>query len=467
MPVTQTSVALSTVPAPAALTGLPLVLAQLRAFIQTTPGKLRLWQLGGIALTLLFGLSVWNYDRYVSSVARTMTTDTVPSIVSAETLRTQLSNANASMVNAFLTKNMDPQSSDWVAYRNAVHAAQQSYFEAAQNITFGDTERKPLFEVMSGLEDYDRLVGGALDKGQFSDDVITADRLMQDRILPAAVALDQANYSVLDEVYGSFKSRHMLHSIMMFVCGFALATYLIYAQLFLRRQSNRLFNPGLLAATLVFGIGSFGLMLCSSHAGAALQSAKEDAFDSLHMLAKAKAVAYAANTDESMFLLVSGNAALQADSDKQFRLRALAIEAPKGTSVPADNSLVKSQGYLRDELNNLTFEGEEALAQKTLTAWELYMAVDGRIRQLEHSGQHAQAVKLDLGHDKGESNWAFGQFDAALDQVTALNHTEFKSRGASATRNIARLVYVELALVLLVSAAIFFGFKPRLDEYRF
>ncbi|MBO1335669.1 hypothetical protein [Streptomyces sp. VRA16 Mangrove soil] len=78
---------------------------------------------------------------------------------------------------------------------------------------------------------------------------------------------------------------------------------LVRLQWYVARRFRRVLNPGLLAATLcallAVTVGAQALAADSAQ----LRGARRDAFDSVVALARARAIAYDANADESRYLL--------------------------------------------------------------------------------------------------------------------------------------------------------------------
>jgi len=233
---------------------------------------------------------------------------------------------------------------------------------------------------------------------------------------------------------------------------------------------KRTFNPLLLAATLItLGLTAYSLeaMGGSEHQ---LKVAREDAFASIDALWKARAIAYEVKSDESRFLLDPSRAA---DPQRSFSTQAaLVARAPEGmapeqllTSVRAGGHVDGFSGYLADELNNITFPGEQEAAIHTLANWEQYLEVDSRIRQIESAGQHPQAVSLSLGTAPGQAVWAFNQFDQALATTLDINQHAFD---ASVSQGLSALSGLEIAssiMIAFTAALVILGLAPRIREY--
>ena len=215
--------------------------------------------------------------------------------------------------------------------------------------------------------------------------------------------------------------------------------------------------------------------------------AKQDAFDSINALTRARAVSYDANADESRWLL-DPTAALQ----NGFFAKASQIAAVPGVDAAgaaADpgayydglksavshlrvnsgaNSVaqVRVGGFLGTELNNVTFPDEAQGAATTVRDFEAYVQDDAVIRADANRGDLPGAVAVDIGTQQGESNYAYYQYDQALTHIIAINEDAFQAAiadGQGVLEVWAWLPYVTGAAVLLLVGA---GLYPRLREYR-
>ncbi|MBV8658884.1 MAG: hypothetical protein JO142_13750 [Burkholderiales bacterium] len=440
----------------------------MRRALHTAPGLLRLRQ-GIIALlALVLALTAYNGYAFLNHVAQTIGHDAVPSIVAAEEIRTTLGYAHTELANAFLT-NEGKNGPAMRAYTSAMQQAHDSLLTAAQNITYGDEERKPILALMTLLAEYERLVGAASMVGHYGDAMVQADVLMRTRILPAASALDQANFSHLDAAYRQFGAEARVRQLLVIGLALLLSLALIETQWHLYRHYRRVFNPSLLAGTLVLValIGSYLNM--NGAAMSSIRSAKEDAFDSVHALTRARSVAYDANALETLYLLENLHPDNQTKLTAQFNAAAHAIwhgSVSAEGNLPADLSVLKGEGMLGDELANITFEGEAAAATRTLNGWRNYVAIDARIRKLESEGHHAEAVALCIGTREGESDWAFGQFNDALSDTLKINQTAFDQDSERAITVVDRMRYLALAMLLVPLLAGFWGLRRRIAEFR-
>jgi hypothetical protein len=201
-----------------------------------------------------------------------------------------------------------------------------------------------------------------------------------------------------------------------------------------------------------------------------LKVAREDAFTSIHALWRARAVAYAANGDESRYLLDPAHAA---ESDRAFAAKADALaKLPAGSKwgdvASAERSGTHIQGfsgYLADELNNITFAGEREAAVQSVERFAEYVAVDKEIRRLEVAGKHREAIELCVGDKPGESDWAFERFDKAVEATLAINQQAFDAAVSSSFAALDGFEIKASALAAAIAALAFLGLAPRIKEY--
>ncbi len=300
--------------------------------------------------------------------------------------------------------------------------------------------------------------------------------LMRTGILPQVNALTNVSASELDTGYQSGRSASATGIVIVAVTGVLLLAVLVLTQLYLFRRFRRLVNPALAAATLiaivVVAVTAAGLGGESDH----LKVATQDAFHSIIALTQARAVSYDANADESRYLVdpVRAGQYQQSFLAKSQELAGVgnvgifqydAALAADIRAYDANNSDVKFGGYLGAEFRNITFTGERAAAVRTLLAYQVYERDDRVLRALAKKNLTA-AVAFDIGTARGQSDWAFNQYDAALSSVIAINSDAFTSavqagEGGAADSDIA--IYV--AGAALLAGLVLFGVRPRLAEY--
>jgi hypothetical protein len=215
---------------------------------------------------------------------------------------------------------------------------------------------------------------------------------------------------------------------------------LVGLQLFLNRRMRRLLNPGLLAASAI-AILFMGYTLSLLNAASGhLKVATQDAFDSLIVLRKARALAYSANGDESRYLLDPQRASQyeqaffqkidqvgKTSAGATFETIAKTALAPSRPGELEPVVFAGFQGFLADQLKNITFGDLEKIATaNTILTFGEYLKIDKKIRDLQATGQRQAAIALCVGNNPGESNWAFDQYKDAHQQVLNVNMAEFQ-----------------------------------------
>ena len=439
----------------------------------TTPKRLQV-SLGAIwiAAFLLF-LAVFLGTRQHYAAIKAVGLDAAPSIVAAQRIKAGLADMDANVANELIAPPGRGAESE-KGYNARRLEVSQTLVKAAENITYGDAERVPIQTLTYNLGNYEALVAQArLLHGRGGDtQTLTlyrqANLLMHQTLLPAADALDKANADPLADAYGRQKTASAGTRGVVWAAGLLLLTILLATQVWLSRRTRRTLNPLLLAAT---ALGFVFLALTVGRLGEAsghLKVAKEDAFDSIHALWQARAVAYDANADESRWLIDRSHAREYQEAFFQKSAQIAAI--PEGytyTTVAASSQSLPPgfHGFLADELRNVTFPGEQDEATGVLRDYGQYAAIDGQVRSLENAGHSAEAVALCTGYAPGQSNEAYGRFDDALGRTLDINQKAFDGAVGAAFADLSALPILAPVAMLALALLSWLGLRPRLREY--
>jgi hypothetical protein len=453
----------------------------------TTPQLIRsglyiVWGAGLLLLTTTI-LGIQEQRNAIKTVGK----DTVPSIITAQRLKDGMAGMDAFAASEFLVPSSNTQSSFLEPLQKDVDGATiQSYNEryrsvterliaAAKNITY-DEEREPIQTMQLGIGEYVAKIQQARDAHARRDQAgtlaayLSAIEILDKTLLPAADRLDQANLKVLDRTYGEqrFASARSLFLIAIMTLG--LTGILVMLQLFLSQRTRRTFNPFLLSATaiaLLFLVHTIGSLLSASNH---LKVAKEDAFDSMHVLRQARALAYGANADESRYLLDVRNAATH---EQAFFNKLNQIAAPPiGQTLEQiillaqqDTKLTGLTGFLGEELSNITFPGERQAVIDNLSTLSQYLQIDKQIRQLQQSGKYREAIALCVGDNPGESNWAFNQLRKSNQKTYDLNDKAFTDAINQGTQDLEGFEVKSTIVTITIALLVLLGVMPRLKEY--
>ena len=354
--------------------------------------------------------------------------------------------------------------------------------------------------LLDALGGYEALIGQAfyIDQGDRAQSPATpptqalsayqrASSMMHSDVLPIASTITTTDSSRVNGQYAADRGDARTYAVLALVAGLVVLVALAATNRYVARRFRRLLTPALAGAavlTLAAAGAGAGVLL---HEAGQFKLAKQDAFDSINALTRARAVSYDANADESRWLL-DHTAALQ-DSffAKVSQVAAVpgmgaaaAAAAPDAyyaglKSAAAHLSLdaeansvahVEVGGFLGTELNNVTFATEAQGAAATLTDFEVYVQDDAVIRGDVNRGDLAGAVAFDVGTQAGQSNYAYYQYDQALTRIIAINESAFTGAIATGRADLGIWVWLPYAagalLLVLVGTALY----PRLREYR-
>jgi hypothetical protein len=442
---------------------------KLVARLRTTPGQLELALLGLLAGAALFWIVAASVFSDLHLAVQTVGRDTVPSIVAAEKMNVALADINTTFANAILAKDDDSKPS-WRTIVEDSDAVAQALITASENVTYGKEEEEPISVIQSNLPSYFRQLGQARSKlsGDPLPDLRAASELMQKTIIAAGFALDAANFRHLTAIYDRHRASQGSELSLLILALAALGALLVAIQFGLARRMRRLINLPLLGASLLLTMVGAYFIYVLVDTNALLRAAKQDSFDSIHALWQARAVAYDANAEESLYLLESGplqNRHEQAFIDQSARL--LSGPSPRDAVAKAVNGqFAEVKGFIGTELNNITYPGEREAATEMLRTFVDYLDVDRKIRDFEHSGRHAEAFALCIGTAPGQSDWAFERFDKALLKVTDINQQYFDSQIKRAFANLAWVQWISALIAVAIAVLAFLGLLPRIHEYR-
>ncbi|WP_280665255.1 MULTISPECIES: hypothetical protein [unclassified Kitasatospora] len=318
--------------------------------------------------------------------------------------------------------------------------------------------------------------------GKPSADALDAYRqatdLLRQQLLPAAGQVTAANAATVDRVYAAQRGDLAAGWWWLLVTGVLALLALAVLQRTLAVRFRRVLNPPLAAVTLLLALAlGYGLSL-ASRADQHLVVAKSNAYDSVIALSQARAVAYDMNADESRYLIDPA----RADSYEQsFLDKTQSIVRLKGATLAdyntelaravdahrASPAAVPFDGFLGEELRNITFPGEQAAADRALTTFQTYQVDDRRIRALRDQGRLKDAVTFDTGTAAGQSNADFDRFSQALGDVLGINQRAFDGAVAGADADLGTGTAAMGALALAAALALItLGVRPRLREYR-
>lgn len=431
--------------------------------LNTAPKKLKsLLILCVVAAIFSIGVTLLVYSS-TRNAAQVVGKDTVPQIIAAKQIKATLASAHSNAMNAMVTKEK-LGGKFWNDYRSDLNALHLELIDASENINYGDEERIPIYSILSNISAYEYTVGGSVSSSAdvSVDQFMEANRLMQQKILPAGSALNKANLSQLNSTYDRYVKNIGIVKAVMVVVGFVFIVILIATQVYLFRKTHRILNVGLLLATILFSATLVYSASALNSIERNLHLAKSEAFESLNALWSARAEAYNANALESLYLLHNKTGIVQTADTINFDLAATRMSSDPKAALDGE----KSEGYLGDALNNITFQGEELAVKTALQHWIKYVEIDKQMRNLEYDSKHNEAIALNVGDAEGQSDYMFTKFDASLEDSISINQKQFDTNINSAFKTLNIFPYILSVSLVLIIASCILGMKPRIDEYR-
>jgi hypothetical protein len=291
--------------------------------------------------------------------------------------------------------------------------------------------------------------------------------LMKLDVLPKAYNLTLDSGTTVRRTYEAQHSAVLAGRAWVLFAGAVLIAILVWLQVYLAVRFRRLVNPVLALATvasLVLIAVTAGLL--TSEAGH-LRNAKNDGFDSVLSLSRARAISNNANADETRYLLDPA----RADTYEQVYLdksqEILYVPAGNLTTYyqqidqrPAGRSFM---GLLGVEAEHVTLPGQKAALDRTLRGYQGVQRDDSRLRSLARSdgGRHAAIV---LRMDTASRD--FGTYDQALVSLTALHQKAFESAIRAGDEGLSGWNVGLPAAAMVIAVLVLLGVRPRLSEFR-
>jgi hypothetical protein len=434
----------------------------------TTPGTLRaivgaVW--AAALVVFLVALSALRADR--ASLA-TIAHGAAPTIVRAETLAAHLADLDTELASSLLGDAATREASI-ARFEGRRHDVHREIVAAAEALAAGASDPEPMMRVEDELGRYleDAARARALQRAGDAAGALLAvheaTQRMHERVLTAATALDRAERGVLDREYTEARAASTRYEVAAVVCAAILVGVLVRAQVFVRRRLRRRIAPGLLAATAlaVAFVGYLVGRLTDSQEN--LRLARDDAFDSIHLLWRATAIVYDARGDEARWLLDRSRAD---EYDDAFRTKTGQLWGESvGDGLRLDDARSKSvTGLLADEARNVTFEGERGSVEAVLQGYVDFLRADDGLRALERQGKHGAAIErwASAGYD---APYAFDALCGAMQRTIDINQRAFDAAIASSDGALRRAEWLDPAFVLGVALLAWLGVRARLREY--
>ena len=287
----------------------------LRRWLTTTPGRMRASSVLILVGLVVVGIVAASAASVRGSAARAVGLEAAPELVAAEDLYGSLADADATASIIFLKAGREsPALRD--RYERDVRAAGNRLAALAHDVTSSQSELNAVSTISKQLPIYAGDVETARANGRLGFPVgeaylKSASSLMHDEMLPAATTLYEHAATRLDDEYRSGTSTTEI--VLVVVGGLAVLALLSGVQLFITRRSNRIFNVGLVAATVLVVIMLGWTLVRFVSAQNSLVDAQRKGSDSVQLLSAARILTLQAQADENKTLIERGGGAAYAD----------------------------------------------------------------------------------------------------------------------------------------------------------
>ncbi|GIH11945.1 hypothetical protein [Rugosimonospora africana] len=414
----------------------------------STPGRLTVLMLAASALAIAAGLAAVIGVTQRSSEVDSIINRSGPLTLSAQELYRSLSDADAVAANAFLSNGQEP-----AALRERYESDIAAASAALSDATAGDPSQRAVREIAAQLPVYTGLVETARTYNRQNLPIGAAylreaSALMRNDLLVAAKRLYDAETARFDSDAGDASGFPWLAASLAVLTLVGLG----YAQVYLTRRTNRLFNLGLLGATAM-GLAAL-IWLGASWLGVRgeLSSAERDGSSQVQLLAQARIDALQARADEALTLVARGNGG-SFDTDYNTMLDNLVGKDGNG-------------GLLHRASGAATDPAVRAAVAAATDAAKSWKSTHQRVHSADTNGDYNGAVLLTIGNDPASAASTFNNLDKNLATGIAATSAQLNRHARSASGALTAAPVGLGALTLLLLVGLVAGFQQRLAEYR-
>ncbi|MBV9031134.1 MAG: hypothetical protein JO364_12695 [Pseudonocardiales bacterium] len=417
----------------------------------TTPGILRVAR-----IVLVLGVLLAGGVGVYAALARVNTTRDIaehlePLSTTVTTLYRSLADADATVAAGYLSGGVEPTEIQ-TRYERDLAAATASLAQAGTQAGGEQLTAKRIADITTQLPTYTGLVERARANNRQGFVVGVsylrrASKLMQDSILPEAAELQQRQAARLDDAY---RRAGSVPVVALAACGVSLAG-LVWAQVFLLQRTHRVFNVGLVLASVAVIAGLVWWTVAGVASAGSLVGALGHSRSVSDALAPAQIAALQARAFESLELVDRNGGAIEPD----FEARMQRLARNNGTG----GALGAAQHFATDRQG-------KALVQAAIDATRGYAAAHRVLRRLDDAGEYPQAVDAAVNSHPASAATTFDRLDAALKSAVEYEHGAFEKDIEHARGWLTGLPAGTGMLALVAAVGVVLGVRQRLEEYR-
>ncbi|GAA3489420.1 hypothetical protein [Streptomyces cremeus] len=438
-------------PPPARRTAWSEGVEKLRAAATTEPGRLRIIGAALAALVIAFGaVTAWQVaDR--ESAADDVVVRSQPLSADAASIYRALAAADTAAASGFLAGAQEPPSVI-KQYNDDIAEASGLLVKAAANTSSASTSGRQIARLNQLLPTYTGLVerarannrqglplGGAY--------LRYANERMTTQLLPAAKKLYDEE---TDRLYRDYDDATAWPFVALGLGVLALGG-LGWAQLRNYRRTNRVFNHGLLGASVASLAVLLWLAVGHALASSGLDDSRTYGQESLKVLSDARISSLQARANENLTLVSRGAVSTAAGGDK--------YEADYTSGMADLEKQLTRAGQLADD------DGGKGPVQKAAESVKVWKTQHKDARATDDQGDYDAALEKVIGASDSTGQ-SFGKVDQALAAALEWERREFTEAAEDGRGALSGLAAGAAVLAVLAAAAALLGIGRRLSEYR-
>ena len=403
----------------------------------TTPGKLRLLLVVLVVLSLAWGvLATLTADQHASAAAD-LVAAREPLTLDAQQIYRGLSDADAAAASAFLSGGLEPAAARQ-RYDADISQAALGIEAAGALVGPSGSASKDLAALSAGLPVYAGEVGTAVADNRLglplgAAYLREASALLRGTLLPAASDIYTKESGLLTSASAQATGLPLL--VLALLVGLGLGYVLYRSSRWLTRRTHRVFNYGLLVASVAVVVSLAWLAAAFFVGRGDLLNAQQRGSAPAEAFARAEVAALQAHADESLTLIDN-------TGDDSYQKDYLAQQKLLG---PGPGTLLA------------------ALPAQAATDAQAWYRAHAALRAQDDAGNHAAAVGSALSGDAAAS---FAALSATLNHGIDASQAVFASSARSGRDDFTGLTEGMIVASLVMAVGCAWGLSRRLAEYR-
>ncbi|MGH1489030.1 MAG: hypothetical protein ACRBK7_06480 [Acidimicrobiales bacterium] len=406
----------------------------------STPGFLRRWNVILLALVAAFAVVGSISSLVMRSASQTTANNTAPALIGVQDLFASVAEANTAATAAYLSTSTSG-TEDRVnrnLYQDAIRRATSQAEEVSAIIGADETTHDALKQIGVSLNEYSGRIEAARVANE--NDLPDANSRLREALRVVQEDVGQSVNTVNARGQTQLATERDDGRILTWVAialGIATLLALLNVQSGLLRRTNRIFNPLLVAATLLIATVVGYLIIGPVVRGATLDNASTGGYDAIVATSEIQTTAF----------------------DLQSKLSLQLLEG-------ADEDLEPLFAEVTDKIAVLGSGADSVREREAATAlevrWNRYQDSARRISSLSTGGNTAAAVEA----FQGEGLSTFNGLNTAIESALSDNRTQFLDGSIEASNAVGSTPFLTIILPVLAALAIMLAIQRRLGEYR-